>query len=53
MTRCSRLAILVVPTSPELRGKLCTGVHRDVEVTDAAGEDRPLVSRYSAIGDGF
>ena len=27
-----------------LRGKLCIGVHRDVEVTDAAGEHRPLVS---------
>ena len=28
-----------------LRGKLCIGIHRDVEVTDAAGEDRPLVSQ--------
>src|SRR5450759_3482526 len=28
-----------------LRGKLCIGVHRDVEVTDAAGESRPLVSQ--------
>jgi hypothetical protein len=28
-----------------LRGKLCIGVHRDVEVTDAAGERRPLVSQ--------
>ena len=28
-----------------LRGKLCIGVHRDVEVTDAAGEHRPLVSQ--------
>ena len=28
-----------------LRGKLCIGVHRDVEVTDAAGDDRPLVSQ--------
>jgi hypothetical protein len=27
------------------RGKLCIGIHRDVEVTDAAGEDRPLVSQ--------
>jgi len=30
-----------------LRGKLCIGVHRDVEVTDAAGEHRPLVSQCS------
>ncbi len=28
-----------------LRGKLCIGVHRDVEVTDAAGEHRPTVSQ--------
>jgi hypothetical protein len=28
-----------------LRGKLCIGVHRDVEVTDAAVENRPLVSQ--------
>ncbi len=28
-----------------LRGKLCIGVHRDVEVTDAAVEHRPLVSQ--------
>jgi hypothetical protein len=28
-----------------LRGKLCIGIHRDVEVTDAAGEHRPLVSQ--------
>ena len=28
-----------------LHGKLCIGVHRDVEVTDAAGEHRPLVSQ--------
>jgi hypothetical protein len=28
-----------------LRGKLCIGVHRDVEVTDAAGPDRPLVTQ--------
>jgi hypothetical protein len=27
-----------------LRGKLCIGIHRDVEVTDATGEKRPLVS---------
>jgi hypothetical protein len=28
-----------------LRGKLCVGVHSDVEVTDAVGERRPLVSQ--------
>ncbi len=28
-----------------LRGKMCIGVHRDVEVTDAAGQHRPLVSQ--------
>jgi hypothetical protein len=28
-----------------LRGKLRIGIHRDVEVTDAAGERRPLVSQ--------
>ena len=28
-----------------LRGKLRIGLHRDVEVTDAAGEHRPLVSQ--------
>ena len=28
-----------------LRGKLCIGVHSDVEVTDAVGEHRPLVSQ--------
>jgi hypothetical protein len=28
-----------------LRGKLSIGVHRDVEVTDAAGQHRPLVSQ--------
>jgi hypothetical protein len=28
-----------------LRGKLCIGVHRDVEVTDAEGEHRPVVSQ--------
>jgi hypothetical protein len=28
-----------------LRGKLCIGVHRDVEVTDAAAEHRPLASQ--------
>jgi hypothetical protein len=28
-----------------LRGKLRIGIHRDVEVTEAAGPDRPLVSQ--------
>jgi hypothetical protein len=28
-----------------LRGKLSIGIHRDVEVTDAAGEHRPMVSQ--------
>jgi hypothetical protein len=28
-----------------LRGKLCIGIHRDVEVTDATEEPRPLVSQ--------
>jgi hypothetical protein len=28
-----------------LRGKLCIGIHRDVEVTDAAGKHWPLVSQ--------
>jgi hypothetical protein len=28
-----------------LRGRLRIGIHRDVEVTDAAGPDRPLVSQ--------
>jgi hypothetical protein len=28
-----------------LRGKLCVGVHRDVEVTDAEGQQRPIVSQ--------
>ena len=28
-----------------LRGKLCIGIHRDVEVTDAEGEHRPIVSQ--------
>jgi hypothetical protein len=29
----------------DLRGKLCIGIHRDIEVTDATGKDRPLVSQ--------
>jgi hypothetical protein len=35
-----------------LRGKMYIGVHRDVEVTDAAGQHRPLVSQAfcSALG---
>jgi hypothetical protein len=28
-----------------LRGKLCIGIHRDVEVTEAEGEQRPVVSQ--------
>jgi hypothetical protein len=28
-----------------LRGKLCVGIHRDVEVTDAEGLQRPIVSQ--------
>lgn len=28
-----------------LRGRLCIGIHRDVEVTEAAGDPRPLVSQ--------
>jgi hypothetical protein len=28
-----------------LRGKLCVGIHRDVEVTEAEGERRPVVSQ--------
>ena len=28
-----------------LRAKLCIGLHRDVEVTEARGEPRPLVSQ--------
>jgi hypothetical protein len=28
-----------------LRGQLCIGLHRDVEVTEAAGEKRPMVSQ--------
>jgi hypothetical protein len=28
-----------------VRGKLCVGIHRDVEVTEAEGERRPLVSQ--------
>lgn len=28
-----------------LRGKLCIGIHRDIEVTDASGGDRPLISQ--------
>ena len=28
-----------------MRGQLCIGLHRDVEVTEAAGEKRPMVSQ--------
>ena len=28
-----------------LAGELCVGVHRDVEVTEAIGQDRPVVSQ--------
>jgi hypothetical protein len=28
-----------------LRGKLCIGIHRDVEITEVSGEHRPLVSQ--------
>src|SRR5581483_2611548 len=28
-----------------LRGKLCIGIHSDVEVTDATGDHRPIVSQ--------
>jgi hypothetical protein len=28
-----------------LRGRLCIGIHRDVEATEAAGDPRPLVSQ--------
>lgn len=31
--------------SESLRGELCVGLHNDVEVTDAQGPDRPLVSQ--------
>ncbi len=29
----------------DLRGKLCIGIHRDVEVTDTEGKSRPVVSQ--------
>jgi hypothetical protein len=42
----SRYLQALEPTKVDvLRGKVCIGVHRDVEVTDAAGEPRPLVSQ--------
>jgi len=40
-----QLGMLQPEQVDKLRGKLCIGVHRDVEVTDAAGEHRPLVSQ--------
>ena len=45
-----------------LRGKLCIGIHSDVEVTDASGEGGPLVSQafcsalpvaYSRVPSGY
>jgi hypothetical protein len=43
------IAELLGPLPPEqldiLRGKLRIGIHRDVEVTDAQGEHRPVVSQ--------
>jgi hypothetical protein len=39
------LRMLAIDQLDSLRGKLCIGLHRDVEVTDAAGRDRLLVSQ--------
>lgn len=39
------LEMLAPEEIDELRGRLRIGVHRDVEVTDAAGPKRPLVSQ--------
>jgi hypothetical protein len=39
------LVTLDLQSLDTLRGKLCIGIHRDVEVTDAIGEKRPLVSQ--------
>lgn len=39
------LGILAIDQLDSLRAKLCIGLHRDVEVTDAAGPDRLLVSQ--------
>jgi hypothetical protein len=39
------LGTLDLQSLDTLRGKLCIGIHHDVEVTDATGEKRPLVSQ--------
>jgi hypothetical protein len=39
------LRTLATPEIDDLRGKLRIGLHRDVEVTDVAETDRPLVSQ--------
>jgi hypothetical protein len=39
------LGMLAAEQIDELRGKLRIGIHRDVEVTDVVGLDRPLVSQ--------
>ncbi len=41
----THLATLDPKKLDNLRGALCIGIHRDIEVTDATGEDRPLVSQ--------
>jgi hypothetical protein len=41
----AHLAALSQEEIDMLRGKLCVGIHRDVEVTDAAGDHRPIVSQ--------
>jgi hypothetical protein len=45
----SSIAEYLASLQPEqldvLRGKLCVGIHRDVEVTDAQGQRRPMVSQ--------
>jgi hypothetical protein len=40
-----RLETLTPEQIDLLRGKLCIGLHWDVEVTDATGENRPVVSQ--------
>ena len=44
------LGTLAVDEIDVLRGKLRIGIHRDVEVTEAAGPDRPLVSQSFCSG---
>ena len=39
------LRTLTIDQIDNLRGKLCIGIHRDVEVTEATGPDRPRVSQ--------